>query len=143
MSWHTLATGVLASPPQRRQGAKALFATASLRINAGSGETAFLSLIAFNESAERLLEFGAGDALSVSGPTRPTSWTNSDGEERRGISVTGEQIASLKPPAAPQRSRAPAPRRQIPYPRPRLARTSAPNLPADDVSDIFADGLVP
>jgi len=142
MSFHALATGTLTADPQRRQGSKATFATGTLRVDAGGGETFFLSIIAFGETAEHLLEFSAHDALSVSGKARPTSWTNGGGEERRGLSLTVEQIASLKlrakatgRPAYSKNSNKARPRHS--YPKHRLARDPVPDLPADSVDDLY------
>ena len=144
MSFHALATGTLTADPQRRQGSKATFATGTLRVDAGGGETFFLSIIAFGETAEHLLEFSARDALSVSGKARPTAWTNGDGEERRGLSVTVEQIASLKlrakatdRPAYLKNSNKAQPRHRHSYPKHRLARDPVPDLPADSVDDLY------
>ena len=146
MSFHALATGTLTADPQRRQGPKASFSTGTLRVDAGGGEIVFLSIIAFGETAEQLLEFAAREAISVSGRARPTSWTNGSGEECRGLSVTVEQIASLKSrakatdrPAYLKNSNKDPPRQRHSYPKHRLARDPVPDLPADSVDDLYAE----
>ena len=149
MSFHALATGTLTADPQRRQGPKASFAAGTLRVETGAGEVLFLSIIAFGETAEHLLEFSARDALSVSGKARPTTWMNGGGEERRGLSLTVEQIASLKlrakatdRPANSKNSNKAQPRHRHSYPKHRLARDPAPDLPADSVDDLYSE-IVP
>jgi single-stranded DNA-binding protein len=133
MTLRLLATGTLIADPQRREGAKAgQFATASIRVD--GDEAVFISVIAFNAEAERLLECARGDAISVAGRARLKSWPGRDGTERTGISVTAEQIAALKP-----RPKSAVPRRASVgrglYPPPRPHRRDAAELPADRVDD--------
>jgi single-stranded DNA-binding protein len=84
-----------------------------------------VSVIAFGGEAERLLEFGKGDAIAVSGRARLTSWTSRDGVERHGLSITVEQIAAAKPRGAQSRS------------TPRAVHESGPPLPSDGLDDLF------
>ena len=144
MSIYTLASGPLVGDPQRRTGAKGPFTTATIRTS--GEEVVFVSVIAFGEEGERLLEFVKGDALAVSGRARLTSWTGRDGVEKRGISVVAEQIAAAKPrPRSDTRShtvrsagaaRARSAARTIYSPN---AARAAPDLPSDRVDDLWPE----
>jgi single-stranded DNA-binding protein len=95
-SLFALASGALIADPAARDGAKGRFATATIR--AGSGDEAVLvSVIAFSGEAERLLEYGKGDALAVSGRASLRSWVGRDGAEKHGLSIVADQIAAAKP----------------------------------------------
>jgi single-stranded DNA-binding protein len=144
VSIYTLVSGPLIGDPQRRTGAKGPFITATIRT---SGEEAvFVSVIAFGDEAERLLEFVKGDALAIAGRARLTSWTGRDGVEKRGISVVAEQIAAAKPrprsdarshtPRAAGGARARSVARTIYSPNPAHA---APDLPSDRVDDLWPE----
>jgi single-stranded DNA-binding protein len=144
---HLLASGTLIAEPQRREGAKGAFATAAIR--ASGVEGAVVSVIAFQQAADRLLGLTKGDAVSVSGQAKLTSWTSRDGTERRGISVTVEHLITVKPPQSatgadsPQR-RAPAPGRRRQTKTASRAVSSAPPRPSgelanDSVGDLFQE----
>jgi single-stranded DNA-binding protein len=152
MSLYILASGALISDPQGRAGAKGPFTTATIRAN--GDEAALVSVIAFGDEANRLLQFVKGDALAVSGRARLTSWTGHDGTEKRGISVVAEQIAAAKPrprsaagrtriaaapshdpSARPHRPRA-APRRSL-YSAPKRPGRAAPDPPNDHLDDLY------
>lgn len=134
MSIHVLCTGALTADPQRRQGQKAAFVTATLRV-ADSGGGTFVSVIAFGEMADQLAELCQGAAVSVSGAAKLTSWIGRDGEEKRGISITATQLIAL----APQKkigSRAPL--RRAPY-KPRSGPPKGAPLPSDSLDDLWPE----
>ena len=93
MSLYTLATGNLIADPVRRTGAKGDFATATLRV-ATDDDAILVSVIAFGDTAETLLEHRHGSTLAVSGRAKLSSWTGKDGAQHSGMSVVAEQIAS-------------------------------------------------
>jgi single-stranded DNA-binding protein len=132
VSLYALATRPLIGDPQRRQGAKGPFTTATIRAN--KDEAVFVSIVAFDDEAERLLEFERGDVVAVSGRARLTSWTGRDGAEKHGISLVAEQIAATKP-----RSRTAMPRHRNPYSAARSTRGAGSPLPSDPVDDIYAE----
>ena len=119
-SLRLLASGALISDPQRRDGAKGPFTTATIR--ATGDESVLVSVIAFATDGERSLEYSKGDALAVSGRARLASWTGRDGTKKHGISVVAEQIAAAKP----RRSATQAQRRAGTYPRPAVHTRSGP-----------------
>lgn len=93
MSLYTLATGSLISDPARRTGTKSDFATATLRTATDDGAI-LVSVIAFGEQAAQLLAHQQGAALAIAGRATLRSWTGKDGEQKTGISVVVEQLAS-------------------------------------------------
>ena len=132
---YVMAVGPLVADPQARQGTKGPFATVAIRT---SGDDAIIvSAIAFNEYAERLLEFVKGDAIAISGRAKLSSWTGRDGTEKHGISVIVEQVASAKPKprAAKPRRKAAGPWKYPEHPR----SNAAPDVAEDRVDDIFPD----
>src|SRR5690242_19376074 len=98
MTLHVLASGTLIADPQSREGQKGRFTTATLRTDVA--DATLVSIVAFGDMADRLLELGKGDAISVSGAARLTQWTGRDGAEKRGISVVAMQVVALKPKRA-------------------------------------------
>jgi single-stranded DNA-binding protein len=131
VSLHILASGTLAASPQRREGGRGPFTTATVRT--ASDEPVFVSVIAFGDHAKRLMEFSKGDPIAISGRGRLTTWNGPDGTARHGISVAADQIIGAKP-----RSRRSAPPRRKPPARP--VGHTAPLLPDDGVSDLWAAG---
>src|SRR4051794_23086831 len=94
MSFHALVTGALIADPIRRSGANGKgFTTATLRV-ATDDDAILVSVIAFNDAAETLLEHRHSSTLAVSGRAKLTSWTGRDGAEHHGLSLVIEQIAS-------------------------------------------------
>lgn len=93
MSLHVLALGSLVADPVRRTGAKGNFATATLRVATEDGAI-LVSAIAFAAAAESLLVLRQGGAVAVSGRARLSKWTSRDGQERHGLAIVAEQVAS-------------------------------------------------
>jgi single-stranded DNA-binding protein len=124
MSFHALVSGELVADPARRTGAKADFATGTLRV--ATDDSAILaSMIAFGEAAETLLSRTQGTALAVSGRAKLTAWIGKDGGERHGVSIVVEQITSA---AAARRAEA-ARRRETPMRREPPPEKEDPALP--------------
>ena len=150
MSLFALTSGPLIADPVRREGAKGPLATAMLRAATGEGEAILVSLIAFGDDAARLLEYGKGDALAVSGRAQMKSWTGRDGAEKHGLGLVVEQIAALKPrpkpPGAANGAGRPSPRnayaRQRSPAQPAAANGAADLRPFDDrLDDIYAGAI--
>lgn len=91
-----LCTGTLTADPQRRMSAKgSAFATGLMRCPVEGEDAVLVSVITFSASAiEALLALGKGDSIACTGRAKLTEWTNKDGEQRHGISVTVERIMS-------------------------------------------------
>ncbi len=104
-----LLTGTLHSDPQTRVGQSGKpFTTAKLRADAADGGTVWCSLVAFGEQAERLAGLKAGQALSVSGRAKLTAWAGKDGQPAAGLSLTIDELVTLrgKPKAQGQEAQA-------------------------------------
>lgn len=93
MSLHALAVGTLIADPARRTGARGVFATATLRVATEDGAIV-VSLIAFSDAAAALLDLCQGSTVAVSGRARLSAWTGRDGQEKHGLALVAEQIAS-------------------------------------------------
>jgi single-stranded DNA-binding protein len=96
MSFHALVSGVLVADPQRREGSKAPFATAALRVQDGD-ISVLASVIGFGGDAEQLLDFTKGDAVALSGRAKLSNWVGRDGSEHQGLSVIVDQFIAAKP----------------------------------------------
>ncbi|MDD5460335.1 MAG: single-stranded DNA-binding protein [Methylococcales bacterium] len=60
-----------------------------LSVSIGEELPVIVSGIAFSESAERISRLKKGDALTVTGALKPSTWNDkSTGEEKHGLSVT-------------------------------------------------------
>lgn len=95
MSLHLLALGVLTADPQSRTAKTgSIYATASIRVATGEGESLFIDIIAFNDQAPELLSHRQGSAVAVAGSATMRSWVGRDGTDRQGLSVVVEQCAS-------------------------------------------------
>lgn len=91
-----LISGRLLRDPQTRTGKSGQsFTTALVRVSVGQGgeESLIASVIAFQGEAEKLARLRAGDALSVSGSAKCSTWQK-DGEARTGLDVTATGILS-------------------------------------------------
>ena len=91
-----LASGTLIADPQRREGRKGGFATATIRVQA-EDDAVLVSTIVFGDAAEQLLGLSKGDAVSVGGRATISTWTGRDGVEKHGLSIVADQIAAAKP----------------------------------------------
>lgn len=54
-------------------------------------DTALVSVLAFEQAAEKLGRLEKGDSVSVSGPCRFTEW-ESNGEVRHGVAITAHSV---------------------------------------------------
>jgi single-stranded DNA-binding protein len=89
-----LVSGKLVRDPVTRTGKSGKdFCTALLRVDTGEEEQMLVPVIAFQEAAEKLSRLKAGDAVSVAGPAKLSSWEK-DGETRHGLSVTAHAVLS-------------------------------------------------
>ena len=136
MSLVAHASGILVGDPQRRQGAKAEFALASLKVDSG-GDSILVRLIGFGGKADDLLDHAAGEPLSVAGRVEVSAWLDRTGAPRPSVKIIVEAIMPLKP----KRQTKPGPRAA------RASQTSFPleptsPLPDDRLDDLYA-GVVP
>lgn len=91
-----LVQGTLAGDPVRRTSAKSGdFATATMRVAAGS-ESIFVGVSTFSESAmERLLAMSKGATIAAVGTLELNVWTDREGNERRDWRLTATEILTV------------------------------------------------
>jgi single-stranded DNA-binding protein len=146
-------------PVQRQTRTGSAMLTASLAVNvARPGEepaTEWLNLVAFGAAGELLARHCKGDLVDVMGALTRSTYADREGKERASWGLSVEAILSARTAGD---VRAPKRRNPSTSPRPRggrastrslystpqkPGRTSGPELPADRVDDLYADGLAP
>ena len=89
-----LLSGRLVRDPVTRTGKSGKdFTTALLRCDVGEEDPVIVSVIAFGGVVEKLGRLKAGDAVSIAGSAKLSSWEK-DGETRHGLSVTASAVLS-------------------------------------------------
>lgn len=85
-----LVSGKLIRDPSTKIGASGKpFCNFMLSVNVGDENAVFISGIAFAEAAEKIGALGKGDALSIAGALKPSTWNDkTTGEERHGLNIT-------------------------------------------------------
>ncbi len=72
------------------------FVTAKVTATAGSGESLFLNVIAFSQSARTaLLALDAGDSVALSGTLTPKVWTDRHGEAKPSLDMTVHAVLTV------------------------------------------------
>jgi len=91
-----LITGTLVGDPVVRQAANgAAFATATLRVPAGT-DALFIGVAVFTEAGvERMGKLAKGGALSAVGTLEQTQWIAKDGSARTGWRLTASEVLSV------------------------------------------------
>ena len=97
MSIETLILGKLhARAEQRTSKAGRPFVTAKARTAAGEGESLFVNVIAFSESAcAALLALEAGDAVALAGTLKPGAWIDREGNARASLDIVAAQVLTV------------------------------------------------
>jgi len=105
MSLFILAQGTLYKDPQSRTSASGKpFCTAQLRTEQ-DGQSVWCSVICFDATAcEELLRLKAGDACSISGRAKLTTFER-NGEHRASLDVVANSVIALKPKPRPRQPR--------------------------------------
>lgn len=98
-----LLTGALHSDPQARTSQTGKpFTTGKLKADAGENGPVWVSIIGFQEQAERLATLKAGQAVAITGRAKLTAWLNKTGEPCAGLDVVIDELATLKARPRPQ-----------------------------------------
>ena len=72
------------------------FVTAKARTAAGEGESLFVNVIAFGETAcAALLALDAGDSLALAGTLKPGVWTDREGNARPSLDLVAAQVLTV------------------------------------------------
>lgn len=96
---NALASGVIIRAPKSgtsQSGTK--WANTSIRCNVGQDkegatQTTFVNVAAFGDQADKLGKLGMGDAISVQGALKPTTYEK-DGVERHGLEILAQAVLS-------------------------------------------------
>ncbi|HEY3597195.1 MAG TPA: single-stranded DNA-binding protein [Paraburkholderia sp.] len=91
----TLASGKLYGKPQERasrDGART-FVTAKLRCSGGDGESLFVGVVAFSDTAKAaLLALDDGEPVALAGTLRAGVWTAANGESRAALDMVAHSV---------------------------------------------------
>lgn len=72
------------------------FVTAKARTAAGEGDSLFVNVIAFGETAcAALLALDAGDSLALAGTLKPGAWTDREGIARPSVGMVAAQVLTV------------------------------------------------
>mgnify|MGYP003378295134 FL=1 len=105
-----LLTGILYGEPQARTSKTgSTFATAKVKADGKDGAVLWISIVAFNDLAERLLTLKANNAVALSGKLEVSAYVAKDGSPAAGLSVVCDELAALKAKPRPKPAPAPAP----------------------------------
>ena len=109
MTARALITGTLYGDPQARtsQAGKS-FTTAKIKADGKDGSTLWVSIIAFNDLADRLLTLKANAAVALSGKLEVSAYIAKNGEPAAGLSVVCDELATLKAKPKPKAEPEPA-----------------------------------
>lgn len=106
----TLFTAQLYGDPiARTSKSGSQFATAKVKADGKDGAVLWISIVAFNDLAERLLTLKANNAVAISGKLEVSAYVAKDGSPAAGLSVVCDELAALKAKPRPKPSPAPQP----------------------------------
>ena len=92
-----LLTGILYGEPQARTSKSGSpFATAKVKADGKDGAVLWISIVAFNDNADRLLTMPANSAVAISGKLEVSAYVAKSGEPAAGLSVVCDELATLK-----------------------------------------------
>lgn len=107
------------SPETKTAKTGRAFTTAKVRAATAEGESIFVNVIAFSDTAQAALQaLGAGDACSVAGSIKPTAWTDRSGNARPALDMVAAQVMTAytvsrkRRAMQPEQDDAKAPQRQ-------------------------------
>lgn len=72
------------------------YVTAKARTAASEGDSLFVNVIAFSETAcASLLTLDAGDSLALAGTLKPGAWTDREGNARPSVDMVAAQVLTV------------------------------------------------
>ena len=95
-----LIAGKVYGQPQSRNDAKGNpYCFGKVRASTSSGESLFVSVIAFGEAAKAFMGLGDGDSVALAGSITPKAWADKQtGEPRPGLDMQAQQVLSAYQP---------------------------------------------
>ena len=80
-------------PTERTSKTGKPFVVAKVRAATGDGESMFINVLAFSDSAQAaLLALGDGDSVALTGSLTPKTWTDKEGNARPGLDLVAHQV---------------------------------------------------
>jgi single-stranded DNA-binding protein len=91
-----LIAGRLYGKPQARTAASGTqYATGKVRVSTRAGESLFVNVIAFDETAvTALLALSDGDAVALAGELTPKAYTSKEGEAKPSLDLLAHSVLS-------------------------------------------------
>lgn len=92
-----LVTGKLIKAPESRTTKTGKpYATARMRVTTDQTNSALCSVVAFDPDAvAALLALNAGDAVSVAGPLKVSTWQDREGNAQPGLDLVADRVLSV------------------------------------------------
>ena len=117
------------------------FVVAKVTAASGSGDSLFVSVIAFSQSARTaLLALEPGDSVALVGELTPKVWTDRHGEPRMQVDLVAHSVLTAYHVARKRKAVRPAEQPPQPAPQPPAAST-APRIAAGADFDDMGDDL--
>ena len=83
-------------PTERTSKTGKPFAIAKVRAATGEGESMFINVLAFSDSAQAaLLALADGDSVALTGSLTPKTWTDKEGNTRPGLDLVAHQVLTV------------------------------------------------
>lgn len=107
------------SPETKTAKTGRAFTTAKVRAATAEGESIFVNVVAFSDTAQAALQaLGDGDAVSLAGTITPKAWTDRNGNTRPALDMVAAQVMTAytvsrkRRAMQPEQDDAKAPQRQ-------------------------------
>jgi single-stranded DNA-binding protein len=91
-----IAGRIFGTPTERTGKSGKPFALAKIRTTTTEGESAFVSVIAFDAApVAALLALKEGDSVAVAGPLKVGTWQDKEGQHRPALDIVAAQVLSV------------------------------------------------
>ena len=91
-----IAVKVYGQPQSRNDANGKPYSFGKVRTSANSGESLFVSVIAFGEAAKTFMALGDGDGVALAGNITPKAWADKQtSKPRAGLDMQAQQVLSL------------------------------------------------
>lgn len=88
-----IAGRIYGKPTERTSKTGKPFVVAKVRAATGDGESMFINVLAFSDSAQAaLLALGDGDSVALTGSLTPKTWTDKEGNTRPALDLVAHQV---------------------------------------------------
>ena len=129
-----IAGRIYGKPTERTSKTGKPFVVAKVRAATGDGESMFINVLAFSDSAQAaLLALGDGDSVALSGSLSQKMWTDKEGNTRPSLDLVAHQVLTTyhvtRRRTAMQGAQASQPARQHQRPRDDAWQARTPRQP--------------